>query len=374
MSEIVQQIMNNSCLAEPITPELWKNLQLNTYLENFPGAQNITLSQYAKSVHAANFFCGIGRRCMAGQPCAPVPKMDWLVLYSTQQWNFYMNSLYEAIESAINIVRGLAIFGGSLAGLVLLTAAVIAYVGPIAFVLLDSVAAEAATGETLAVIPTVATTGLVRRHVQETLSTDLFAAYAKLDSDITMLHAKLKTVLFNKMGAILNNPIHSDQGLSNLLKDGVYLTPNPSKSSLQLGAREVAQLTVMSELFKSLHPCTSDGPNGALEGEDVLSYCADDGLMMNIVQADGDHLVEKVTNSHLLESKYGYKTRYLVTEAWSCQQKSVNGTVAPGENRMNSECVFTIPVCDLRIPAIKKQLDDNDGIVVACREAGNLPI
>lgn len=40
------------------------------------------------------------------QPCTPVPKMDWLVLYSTQQWNFYMNSLYEAIESAINIVRG----------------------------------------------------------------------------------------------------------------------------------------------------------------------------------------------------------------------------------------------------------------------------
>lgn len=76
--------------------------------------------------------------------------------------------------------------------------------------------------------------------------------YAKLDSDITMLHAKLKTVLFNKMDAILNNPIHSDQGLSNLLKDGIYLTPNPSKSSLQLGAREVAQLTVMSELFKSL--------------------------------------------------------------------------------------------------------------------------
>lgn len=32
--------------------------------------------------------------------------MDWLVLYSAQQWNFYMNSLYEAIESAINIVRG----------------------------------------------------------------------------------------------------------------------------------------------------------------------------------------------------------------------------------------------------------------------------
>ncbi|KAH9813369.1 hypothetical protein DFH28DRAFT_1060624 [Melampsora americana] len=401
MSEIVQQIMNNSCLAEPITPELWKNLQLNTYLENIPGAQNITLSEYARSVHAANFFCGIGRRCMAGQPCAPVPKMDWLILYSAQQWNFYMNSLYEAIESAINIVRevavsaivdftpketanwtGLAIFGGSLAGLVLLTAAVIAYVGPIAFVLLDSVAAEAAAGETLAVIPTVATTGLVRRHTQETLSTDLFAAYAKLDSDITMLHAKLKTVLFNKLSAILDNPIHSEQGLSNLLKDGTYLAPNPSKSSLQLGAREVAQLTVMSELFKSLkifvllgqHPCNNDGPNGALEGDDVLSYCADDGLMMNIVQADGDRLVQKVSNAHLIESKYGYKTRYLVTEAWSCQQKSVNGTVAPGENRMNSECVFTIPVCDLRVPAIKKQLDDNDGIVVACREAGNLPI
>ncbi|KAG0151508.1 hypothetical protein CROQUDRAFT_36552 [Cronartium quercuum f. sp. fusiforme G11] len=377
MSEIVQQIVNNSCLAAPITPELWKNLQLDTYLETYPGAQNLTLSQYASHVHAANFFCGIGRRCLAGQPCAPVSKMDWLVLYSVQQWNFYMNSLYEAIESAISIVRvanwmGLAIFAGTLASLVLLTAGVIAYVGPVAFTLLDSVAAEAAAGETVAVVPPIAAAGLVKRHQQETLSTDLFAAYAKLDSDITMLHSKLKAVLFKMVDLVLSSPIYSEYGLSHLLKGGIYLEPNPSKAAVQKGARDVAQLTVISELFKSLHSCTNDGPNGALPGDEVLSYCSDDGLMMNIVQADGDQLVQEVRNAPLLYSKYGYTTRYLATQAWSCQQKSINGTVVTGENRMNSECLFTISVCDLRLPAIKKQLDDHDGIVVACREAGNL--
>jgi hypothetical protein len=32
--------------------------------------------------------------------------MDWLVLYSVQQWNMYMNSLYEAVQGAILMVRG----------------------------------------------------------------------------------------------------------------------------------------------------------------------------------------------------------------------------------------------------------------------------
>lgn len=179
---------------------------------------------------------------------------------------------------------GLAIVAGSLTSLVLLTVGILAYVGPVAFTLLDGMAAEAAVEETVAVSAPVAAVGLVKRHQQETLSTDLFGAvsslrynpphlpasrfvpqllrwtnmlldivqYAKLDSDITMLHSKLKTVLFIHLNALLESPISSDHGISRLFQNGTYLAPNPNKEVVQKGARDVAQLTVISELFKAL--------------------------------------------------------------------------------------------------------------------------
>lgn len=50
MSEIITQIVNSTCLAAPVTSDLWKSLQIDHYLETYPGAQNITLSvSYVRS-------------------------------------------------------------------------------------------------------------------------------------------------------------------------------------------------------------------------------------------------------------------------------------------------------------------------------------
>ncbi|PLW15537.1 hypothetical protein PCANC_14538 [Puccinia coronata f. sp. avenae] len=114
---MTSQLTLSSCIDGPLTHKLWDSLGMDQYIRNYPGGQNMTLTQYTRQIHAANFICGLGRHCLAGQPCAPVAKMDWLVLYSVQQWNMYMNSLYEAVQGAILMVRAaivLAITGALL--------------------------------------------------------------------------------------------------------------------------------------------------------------------------------------------------------------------------------------------------------------------
>ncbi|OAV93834.1 hypothetical protein PTTG_09493 [Puccinia triticina 1-1 BBBD Race 1] len=93
---------------------------------------------------------------------------------------------------------------------------------------------------------------LCRRHHKETLSTDKFAAYAKLDNNIGRLQSKLNKVISLNMNSVLTSPISSNLGVYNVVKNATYLMPNPNKSELQQSAKKLAQLTMISELFKSL--------------------------------------------------------------------------------------------------------------------------
>lgn len=395
---------------------------MDQYLRNYPGGQNMTLAEYARKVHAANFICGIGRHCLAGQPCAPVAKQDWLVLFSLQQWNFYMNSLYGAIQDAVIMVResaasavseftpihpvkwmGLTIATGALAAIVLVTAGALLLMSISPLIAIATEGAAVATLEGEAAVATVegeaiaapAAGVLRRRHHKETLSTDKFAAYAKLDNDIGTLQLKLNKVISMNINSVLSAPISSDLGVYNVVKNATYLSPNPNRSDLQQNAKKLAQLTMISELFKSLKMfavvgnglCTGDGPNGAPTGDEVLSYCNEDKLLMQIVRADGDKMNEKIPNAKLLSEKYGFDTKYLISTAWSCQEKCqarlkaadsphpTNTTsMVETTNRLNGDCAFTLPVCDTRITEIRKRLNDHDDVVVACREAGNLDI
>ncbi|KAA1134432.1 hypothetical protein PGTUg99_002389 [Puccinia graminis f. sp. tritici] len=342
------QIPLSSCIDGPINPKLWESLGMDHYLRNYPGGQNMTLeTRSCGKLHLRDWTTLFSRPgkdpknlvnvlkrlyvdCF-GQPCAPVAKLDWLVLYSVQQWNFYMNSLYEAVQGAITMVReaaasavsdftpnepvkwmGLTITTGVLVAIVLATAGAMMLfpISPAAAISEEAIVAPlegevaAATaapleGEVAASAPplqaqsTAAAAGtaasapvLRRRHHKETLSTDKFAAYAKLDNDIGRLQFKLNKVISINMNSVLTSPISSDLGVYNVVKNATYLIPNPGKSELQQSAKKLAQLTMISELFKSLKmfavvgtgPCNGDGPNGALSGNDVISYCSDEGV------------------------------------------------------------------------------------------------
>lgn len=66
----------------------------------------MTLMDYTRSLNVLNFDCGIGRMCLAGQLCHPVRGRDWVVLSAVQEFNFYINSMYEAIATAMEMIQG----------------------------------------------------------------------------------------------------------------------------------------------------------------------------------------------------------------------------------------------------------------------------
>ncbi|KAG0141488.1 hypothetical protein CROQUDRAFT_51618 [Cronartium quercuum f. sp. fusiforme G11] len=93
------------CQPFEISPQTWTDMNIDEYLQKYPNADKITLQDFAREQNMPNFNCGIGMQCLAGQLCHPAQGINWLILYAAQQWNNFMNSLYKAIENAIQIVR-----------------------------------------------------------------------------------------------------------------------------------------------------------------------------------------------------------------------------------------------------------------------------
>ncbi|WAQ88095.1 hypothetical protein PtA15_9A220 [Puccinia triticina] len=88
-----------------LTPETWNKLKMDEYIASIPDIDKMNLAEFSRKIGAANFFCGIGLSCNAGQLCSPVAGKNWLILVAIQHWNSYMNAAYQAISNAITIVR-----------------------------------------------------------------------------------------------------------------------------------------------------------------------------------------------------------------------------------------------------------------------------
>lgn len=65
----------------------------------------IKLEDFTFLNKVTNFVCGLGENCLAGQQCSPFQAQLWFTLYGLQEWNLYVNSLYEAVTAAITQVR-----------------------------------------------------------------------------------------------------------------------------------------------------------------------------------------------------------------------------------------------------------------------------
>ncbi|MBW0506638.1 hypothetical protein O181_046353 [Austropuccinia psidii MF-1] len=99
------QTTRNPCDPVELAPKTWVDLGIDEYLANYPNADKLTIQQFAAELNVPNFFCGIGMQCLAGQLCSPAAGVNWLILYAVQEWNNYMNSLYQAIEEAVSGIR-----------------------------------------------------------------------------------------------------------------------------------------------------------------------------------------------------------------------------------------------------------------------------
>lgn len=100
--------ISTDCAGYALNRGTWAELGMDNYLLHYPGGMNMSVADYTRALKVMNFECGIGSTCLSGQLCHPVRGRDWVVLSALQEWNFYTNSMYDAVGSAMSTVQGSA--------------------------------------------------------------------------------------------------------------------------------------------------------------------------------------------------------------------------------------------------------------------------
>ncbi|KAH9822683.1 hypothetical protein DFH28DRAFT_949444 [Melampsora americana] len=402
-----------NCIAGNLSAQTWKDLKLDDYLTNYSGGQNLTLSQYADSKGAQNFKCGIEEDCTIGQICDPVPAPDWYILLSVQEWNNCMNSVYKAVHFATSIVQGTlalmvseltnrnmspaayAFDASSLAMLIASFSAVMTlgidllflagYVGALYTILTTFGVISVASGFLAGNGFTISS--LLSDGPEDKKS---FVAWGDIGHVFSQWESGLHTKISNTTQAVINAPISSSSGISSVLKNGVFLYDTQPKTTadLQTEYATVIQARSLNLVLRSMgayitrggEKCDGRGPNGSRGGDEYLSYCTSDKIMMNIVLAKGDQTENKIHNAKMISAKFGFTTEYLVNQSWNCQSKYKKFEYDPYQDSPlpsdpDQDCIINLPVCDLSDLRIDKaRKGKHHHTTKACRVQGGLPI
>ncbi|EGG07388.1 uncharacterized protein MELLADRAFT_116320 [Melampsora larici-populina 98AG31] len=340
----------DECMSRPLSPQLWTELGLDEFLHNYPGGDTLTLPQLADRVNLTNFDCGIEKPCYADQLCQPVRGKEWYILVAAQEWNAFMNAIYSAIGWAMTMMQGIAP----------------SMVSDFYPDLPDTWAIIKAFATLLTSVSKVyPTEGLISctKYWYQFLQGEfgLFAGISGMMDDVLIKnpvnqHDKwtyfsytlsknqdlAQMAVANLSQSTIQAGISTENGIYRVLKDGKFLTDHSVAGPKAIGhinnlagdkqaeLKASVQLHLLAALWEQQHifvtrgsdPCTDSGPNGAWAGDDVLSFCGPDNVMMNIIQADGKKSVKKIFNAHLVEQKYNFSIGYLTQAAWECQKKS----------------------------------------------------
>ncbi|KAH9464711.1 hypothetical protein Pst134EB_004227 [Puccinia striiformis f. sp. tritici] len=390
------------CARLPLTPQLWQSLDLDDYLRNFPGGKNLSLESFAEKVEATNFECGIGKMCNANQICMPVRGRDWYILVAAQNWNSFSNQMYQATAFALSVIQGLAssivndyaphrpdvlMIGGTFMGDVAgLFGAIPGFVFPSMLAFFGGTLWPFIQGGT------GFATGLywTYHNVYASLPSDEFSKTMDVSYLLSKAQAETQAKLSDATKKVIVNGISTEEGLYGALKGGVFLNNHfsateRSEDEIKEAISAVARARLVAAIWKATgffilrghKPCTQDGPNGALPGDDVFSYCNPDGMMMTIVQSIEGKLHEKFLSAHLLTAKYNLTTQYFVEHSWDCQEKYGSYSYDPYKKTIlpanpDAECIVSLAVCDMTRKDIRKDAKKK-GALKACRDVGQIP-
>ncbi|WAQ80779.1 hypothetical protein PtA15_1A117 [Puccinia triticina] len=396
--------LQSTCDPLPFTEETWQKLDLDKYISEYPGGQNLTVNDYATNVGAKNFHCGISEWCNAGQMCHPVKGLDWYVLFAIQEWTERMNNLHTTIGFTMSLVQAnllsivsalfpqpdnLRIFsqkthfamGAALASLVVtILPLVMSIAGWV------SIAATWIAG--LVLIPSTIANVVSLTTRYKDAPKDSFSLGSEVNYQITNYQQQVQEALRNQTHSLLHAGISSPEGMAGALSGGSYLDPRQFRSVEQI-ANELQNITVgasLAHILKSMNafvtigsdPCSGGGKNGAWSGDNVLSYCNSNGTMFNIVTVSprNSQVKNHIPNAGVLSSKFGITAEYLTSSAIECQKTRkeigithANSNLSAVENNGAQKCIIDLPVCDCRSPEFKKR-KTHVGTVKACREAG----
>ncbi|WAQ91872.1 hypothetical protein PtA15_15A264 [Puccinia triticina] len=391
----------------------------------------VTSQEYASHVGATDFSAGIGEHPHSGQLCEAVKGRDWYALVAAQNWNSFVNSLYDSAGYALVVFSflNLRVFGtmsgiisemlidfekdptrvyetaASYVGLVTtwvtsfpgcifnswapITSTMFASWGEIAWV---SFAGGLYVSTAFAFINSVIFVGT---------GEDRFTRGANIATMMAQAQQAVHSTISNITQNVINSPISNLEGLAGINRDGSFLNEVPSnfqnklqrELELALKLKSLAKFWRVQNAFivRGSDPCIYSGVNGAFDDAHKLSYCGEDGIMMNIVRAEknGNGYDLTIYHASLVESKYGYSSKFLTTLAWECQSKygvfeydwsSYHNSSATNQSELRNlsqagDCYFNLPVCDLTRPNLKILRSTTDKTLTQiCREAGGLPI
>ncbi|KAH9453456.1 hypothetical protein Pst134EA_033105 [Puccinia striiformis f. sp. tritici] len=402
-------------LPQRLSPQLWDQLHLDEFLRNYPGIQSISVQEFARQNGAQNFHCGIGEKCNVGELCYPVKGLAWYSLFAMQEFNLFMNSVYKAVGTTMDLVR---LTTASLLadlikppntskhhrqqlwfdGVLFLTAITIS----LSFGLLVNMSALTADS-------TWFTVGQISKYVglasgatftgfaigdMAHRSTDhepesAFDYWSQFAFYFSQCQTQMQQGITDSLRQTLDQGIAKPgtQSVADLLAHGAFLSPRTKKTSPEIEAalKDVTQIRALVILLRSMNafvtrgsePCSGRGPNGAWEEQDHLSFCGPDNVLMNIVLARGDKVENTIYNAQTIGMKYSISAEYLTTSAWKCQTKH-SMYFDPYERAAlptdpNADCLVNLPVCDCTREDIQNEIKKS-GIIVACRKLGNLKI
>ncbi|KAH9807576.1 hypothetical protein DFH28DRAFT_48671 [Melampsora americana] len=395
-----QLTIQPGCDPLPLTKATWINLNLDQYLLNYPGGHNLTVQEYASSVKAHNFKCGISEWCNVGQMCYPVKDRDWYVLLAVQLWNESVNSFYSAIGYTMSLVRAslieiisgffpqpnnLKIFsqkthfeiGALIAGLIGSVFALLPFV-----IGMPSAIFTWAAG--LSFIPSIlVTTAAVTTNYKPAPELDAFSDWSTIGYHLSQGLDAIHSIQTKHVNSVLEAGISTPEGLSGALSGGQFfnldgfMNPEQVESDLKVAITWSA----FDQVFKSMNafvtigsdPCEGPGPDGARQGDDVLSYCKN-GTMYNVVRAStGKHpnVINTIPNAQKVTSKFSLTAEQITQMSIDCASTDglQNSTASASSFNGLPKCTISLPVCDCRLDIVKdhrKKL----GTVGACRKAG----
>ncbi|PLW14989.1 hypothetical protein PCASD_18285 [Puccinia coronata f. sp. avenae] len=402
------------CQSLPLTASLWKKLEINSYLDKYPNGTSLSLEEYASRTGALDFQCGIGKICNPGQLCENVYGRDWYALVAAQNWNNFVNLLYQATGDAFDSTsdalptmlvdfekdfnrfpRHFTTWAGLISTWIsCFPASLFKAIGPI-------------TNSIWLSWGTLSWIGLVMISYQITaigwLETKVLiregeTRFKRASSISWMLgeaqHAA-QEIISNITQGVMKAGVSTDKGLASLNRDGIFLsaTPVTDRQTLQEEYGKVLKLKTLVKMWRvqnvfiarGADPCTQAGKNGAFDDPKRLSYCGEDSIMMSIAKAQvsGNGFIPTIYGASKVEGKYGFTTEYLTTSSWECQKKYGVFDFEPQLFRNMTDlrnlskledCIVNLPVCDCTRPDIVNALQQGFSITQACRQIAGLPI
>lgn len=394
-------------------------MRMNDYLDNYPGGSGLNLQQYAYKVGATDFWAGVGEHPHIGQLCEAVAGRDWYALVAVQNWNAFVNTLYDSAGYAFGIMSGVIPemlidfekdpsraykVGASYIGLVTtwitcFPGCIFSTWGPINGGMFDSIG-EIIWNSLVGVGYVSTSLAFINSVIIVGGGEDRFTRSANVVTMLAESQRAIQLTISNITQSVISSPINQLNGLAGLNRNGIFLNELPTnfqnklqrELELALKLKSLAKFWRVQNAFvvRGSDPCTYSGVNGAFADNDRISYCGEDNIMMNIVRAEKDGIGFDPTMYHasLVESKYNYTPQFLTTSAWECQSKygvfeydpfSVKNSTFNGERLKDmariGDCYFNIPVCDLTRPDLHAlQKKRRKTLTQICRENGGLPI